>query len=231
MNDRSTNGVIVFGFIMYGYMCGCAIFALFRIRLTREYHLNPGHLTDSKSLLVNAAFMMRFMFPLGYNFLLLCDATNDSSFIMLFHDMSNLPILGDPVNTVLPGLLIFFCGATWFNLYGKILKLLKISRFEFSDPERNAEVADQIEEAKVLVRKFKRELKTNKELRNQFTSELDHFASKSLSLINFNKKGNSSPVNVSGSATKRTQSQISLIEQDSLQFSGKGESNKINDSA
>jgi hypothetical protein len=120
---------------MYGYMCICAIFALFRIRLTHDYHFNPKNLTDSKSLLVNAAFMMRFMFPLGYNFLLLCKARDRSSFISLFHDMSNLPILGDPVNTVLPGLLVLFSAATWFNMYGKILKLLKVSRFEFSDPK------------------------------------------------------------------------------------------------
>jgi hypothetical protein len=76
-----------------------------------------------------------------------------------------------------------------------------------------------------LVGKFKRRLKTDVELRNQFEFELDHFASKSL--INFNKRGNSSPSDTNdnnNNHNKNKSTQISLITQDSLQFAHSGES-------
>eukprot|EP01084_Bolivina_argentea_P150250 262401_1 len=168
INESLNNDLsIIFGVILFIYLTTCSLFALWRIHINKDYHMHPFQLTDSGSILTNAAFAMRFMFPLGYNFLLMNINYNEREinknkypYLFLFHDMSVLPIIGDPVNVFLPMLVIIFCLATAFNVYGKLMKKLRISRFEFGDPnsEHNQEIRQLINEGKNIVKKFKKEL-------------------------------------------------------------------------
>ena len=57
--------------------------------------------------------------------------------------MNDVPLLGSPVNVYLPLLMVIFAVFTLFNLYANILKLLRISRFEYTDPSRMCEIAIQ----------------------------------------------------------------------------------------
>lgn len=121
--------------------------------------MHPLGLTDSASMLTNAAFSMRFMFPLGLNFLMLNISkherdSNQYPYLSLFHAMSNLPVIGDPVNVLVPMLLILFAAATYFNLYAQILKKLRISRFEFSGAS-NEETRHFINEGQAISIKFR----------------------------------------------------------------------------
>merc|ERR1719384_1359966 len=178
----SVNGdaSIVFGSLLFCYLSSCSLFALWRIHINKDYHMHPYQLTDSGSILTNCAFSMRFMFPLGYNFLLLninkSERENKEQYpyLKLFHDMRVLPIIGDPINVFLPMLVIVFCLATWFNVYGKLMKKLRISRFEFGDPKSNIEVRQYINEGKSITRKFKKELNNNPNKKNNFTSYISN---------------------------------------------------------
>ena len=217
---------ILFGILCFGYMSVCIMFALFRIHWSRDYQMHPYQLTDVKSLLVNCSFAMRFMFPIGYNYLLMSlgmrkhnilyiykyirtymdinicillgkEEIKDKSFFgELFHDMSSLKIIGDPINTFLPLLILVFVLATLFNVYGKILKFCRISRYEFGDPKRSDEVRNDINEGINVVNKCKSQLKTDKIFYNQFVYELDR-SNKILSkkLINIVLKIPNSPRN------------------------------------
>merc|ERR1712154_566835 len=178
-SSLNTDISIMFGVVLFGYLSCCSLFALWRIHINKDYHMHPYQLTDSGSLLTNCAFAMRFMFPLGYNFLLMNISASQRNkdqypYLSLFHDMSMLPLIGDPVNVFLPMLVIVFCLATWFNVYGKLMKKLRISRFEFGDPKSNIEVRQYINEGKSITRKFKKELNNNPNKKNNFTSYISN---------------------------------------------------------
>eukprot|EP00483_Globobulimina_turgida_P000248 UN00248 len=193
----ATDMSIIFGVILFFYLSSCSLFALWRIHINKDYHMHPFQLTDSGSILTNCAFCMRFMFPLGYNFLLMNihkderDLHKDKyPYLYLFHDMSVLPVIGDPVNIFLPMLVIVFCIATWFNVYGKLMKKLRISRFEFGDPKSaaNEEIRQWINEGKTITRKWKKELNNDIDKKNNFTQYiLNRFSNKSVIAIIFNK--------------------------------------------
>jgi len=151
--------------------------------------MHPYQLTDSGSILTNAAFAMRFMFPLGYNFLFLNISSEQRSsnkdlypYLYLFHDMSQLKFIGDPVAVFLPMLVLVFCAATYFDVYGKLLKKLKISRFEFADPDntRNADVREILNEGKNLYHKFKKELNANPSKMQEFRQYIKQMFSTTL---------------------------------------------------
>ncbi|ETO25013.1 Nucleolar protein Nop52 [Reticulomyxa filosa] len=158
----------------------CSLFSLWRLHLGQLYHMHSHQLTDDNSLLTNATFSARLMFPLGYNFILLCNTTKQSSYSKLFTQMEKLPLLGNPANTFLPLLIFLFCLATWFNVYGRVLKCLRISRFEFGDPKTSPDVAQQIANGQELMHKFKRTLKSNPELREQFEALFSQWTSHSI---------------------------------------------------
>lgn len=181
-NSLDLDVSILFGVILFAYLSSCSLFALWRIHINKDYHMHPFGLTDSGSILTNCAFSMRFMFPLGYNFLLMnisseerINNKDEYPYLYLFHDMSVLPLIGDPVNVFLPMLVIIFCLATWFNVYGKLMKKLRISRFEFGDPKSaaNDEIRILINEGKTIARKFKKELNNDSDKKQQFKSYIN----------------------------------------------------------
>ena len=194
---------IGFGAALFMYLSSCSLFALWRIHINKvcterlrddvhvhahpltlrpltvpcpqDYHMHPFGLTDSASMLTNAAFSMRFMFPLGLNFLMLNISNSERDpaeypYLSLFHDMSVLPVIGDPVNVFMPMLVILFCAATYFNVYGQIMRKLRISRFEFGDPNsaRNGETRHFIKEGQAISVKFSKEMANDEAKRHRF---------------------------------------------------------------
>lgn len=147
----------------------------------QDYHMHSFGLTDSGSILTNAAFSMRFMFPLGLNLLMLFVSESERNanhdqypYLSLFRDMSVLPLFGQ-ANVFLPTLVIVFCAATYFNVYGKIMKKLRISRFEFGDPasDRNGETRHFIQSGKGILNKFKKEMANDPDKRAQFEQYIE----------------------------------------------------------
>lgn len=182
LNETSTFGVMI-GAMLFMYLSSCSLFALWRIHINKDYHMNSYGLTDSASMLTNAAFSMRFMFPLGLNLLMLFvskserdEKRDEYPYLSLFHDMSGLPLIGDPVSVVLPMLVILFCAATYFNVYGKVMKKLRISRFEFGDPasDRNVETRHFIKEGQAISGRIKKEIQNDAAKRRHFQQLMDH---------------------------------------------------------
>jgi hypothetical protein len=58
-----------FGLLFVFYLCLCSFYALFSLRLGKLYSLSPDRQSEEYSLLFNANFMIRLIFPLGLNFL------------------------------------------------------------------------------------------------------------------------------------------------------------------
>merc|ERR1711933_188707 len=107
---------------------------------------------------------------------------------------SVLPIIGDPVNVFLPMLVIVFCLATWFNVFGKLMKVLRISRFEFGDPKSNEEVRLWINEGKAISRKFRARLNGDEGEKERFRQFIgDRFTSKIFQIYH-NESIDSSPI-------------------------------------
>ncbi|ETO31362.1 hypothetical protein RFI_05758 [Reticulomyxa filosa] len=173
-NHTSNNiGKLIFGSMMFAYASTCSLFSLWRLRLGQLYHMHSHHLTDESSLLSNAAFCTRLMYSLGFNFILVSNASNRSSYSKLFTQMNRLPLLGNPVNTFLPFLIFLFCLTTWFNLYGKVLLV-------FGGLIESREVAEQIAVGETLMQKFKRSLRSDNELREKFEAQFSKWTSQSL---------------------------------------------------
>jgi hypothetical protein len=51
------------------YLCLCAYYTIFRIRIFNYFYLSLYHLTDENSLIFAATFLCRLTAPLSYNFL------------------------------------------------------------------------------------------------------------------------------------------------------------------
>lgn len=195
--------------IGFSYISASSLFALWRIHLNRDYHMHPYQLTDSKSILTNCAFSMRFMFPLGYNFLLINNVRSNTDYeekypyMQLFHAMSDIPLLGDPVNTFVPLLVLIFCLATYFNLYTKLLKLLNISKYDYSGIfSTNEDINNNILIGQSIVRKFKLDLVADRNLRKQFECDLGQFAIRSLFNVALKSRNNWIPVSNSSVCTE-----------------------------
>lgn len=59
----------VFCCLGIAYMCACAYYTMFRIRVFNYFYLSLYHLTDENSLVYAATFLSRLTAPLCYNFL------------------------------------------------------------------------------------------------------------------------------------------------------------------
>jgi len=131
--NRGTFGVTIYGFLGFTYMTACAMFALFRLKLWQFYNMHPRQGTDANSLLFNASYTLRLIFPLGFNFLQIFasefkDQTSYGSFV---GQIDKDPVLGT-IGRFLPVLIVVLCVATSMNLYGKLLKRLGFTAFDFS---------------------------------------------------------------------------------------------------
>ena len=66
--------------------------------------------------------------------------------------MEVIPFFGGAFNDFMPVLLAVFCLCTLFNVYGRILRLMGVERFEFSEDFDDETIA----EGKMILRKEKR---------------------------------------------------------------------------
>lgn len=160
-HSGKNSGIIIFGLLGFTYMMACVTYAMNQLHLLSYYHMHPHQGTNMSSFLFNAALVLRFVFPLGYNFLLLFDSDEQSSFKDLCGQMDHVPIFGD-VNYYLPILIWIFCIATWFNVYEKLLGYLQVNRFSSfgrssGASTRNADVSDSIRDGRRIVNRRRRE--------------------------------------------------------------------------
>jgi len=154
---RHDPGCILFGFFGFCYMSYCALFALFRLKLSVYYSMHKEQGTDANSILFNASYTLRLIFPLGYNFLQVFDweLRNQTALGKLLGPLEDVKIL-DSANNILPILILVLTVATASNFYNKMLRKFGFSTFLYSG-NNDIETAQQIKEGSLLLAKAKRE--------------------------------------------------------------------------
>lgn len=133
------------------YLCGCAYFALFRMKISQYYHMHATKSTDEQSLLFNAGYLLRLIAPLGFNYITMLRA-DGTAFERVIGQMNVIPFLGTSFNNFLPIVIALFCFATLFNVFSRVLRVLHVPSFEYGEDFQD----DAIAEGKMLLRKEKR---------------------------------------------------------------------------
>lgn len=176
------------GFFIIAYLCFCAYYTLFKMRVFNFYYLAPNHQTNEYSLIFSGMLLCRLTSPLCYNFLGLVHLDShvtkdteiiETQFTSLMGHMDVISFISDGFNIYFPMLIILLCLATFFNLGGHVLHFFGFEQF-IGDTELTTEL---IEDGKNLVEREKRRLERHDpeiqirhrdvadRLRNNYSSE------------------------------------------------------------
>ena len=137
----------LFIFLPVVYIAWCAYSSLFQLRLFNYYHIVGHHMSDSNSLLFSAAYLCRLTAPMAYNFMQMAHYGN-TEFVAV---MGNLDVegleykdtnVGHYFQLFFPVLLLPFILMTLFDVYSRIMGLLHIKRFQFTDDFDHSLIAD-----------------------------------------------------------------------------------------
>lgn len=126
-------------FLFLCYLSVCTYATLFRINLGGFYRLQAPQLSPHTSLLINAQYVSRLQFSIGYNFLSLLHVSpallDRTAFRQLIQrNMSVLPIFGSRASIAIyvPLCLGAFALLSWFDGLGRLLQWLGIETEESS---------------------------------------------------------------------------------------------------
>jgi len=160
----------LFCFITIAYLCLCAYWTLFQIKLFNIYYIAPNHHTDDYSLLFIGMFLCRLTPPLCLNFLCLIHmdsgVTDGAELVdVAYTDLSgHLSLISDRFFIYFPILIVLLCTGTYFKLGTRCLSSIGFAQFLQSDEL----TTDLMEEGKAFVNREKRriERETKKDERN-----------------------------------------------------------------
>lgn len=126
-------------FLFLCYLSVCTYATLFRINLGGFYRLQAPQLSPHTSLLINAQYVSRLQFSIGYNFLSLLHVSptllDRTAFRQLIQrNMSVLPIFGSRASIAIyvPLCLGAFALLSWFDGLGRLLQWLGVETEESS---------------------------------------------------------------------------------------------------
>mmetsp|Transcript_9486 Transcript_9486/g.18310 ORF Transcript_9486/g.18310 Transcript_9486/m.18310 type:complete len:552 (-) Transcript_9486:1781-3436(-) len=136
--------------IPLSFMVFTTYFGLFNLKLQGMYGLYPHNNTDPHNLTWSAAFMARLASPLCYNFLLFIKVKN-SEFEKVLGIVDIVPVVGEDFAIFFPCILIVFVFMNLFNIYGRLMKALGVSQFQFSEKFND----DQVDLGASLLNKAK----------------------------------------------------------------------------
>ena len=127
------------------YMMGCVTYSLFKMALLKKWYYLAPQASGPFSLLLNGVLLLRFMFPICYNYLN-CVHLDDhtTAFEVLMKSMDHIPFFGGAFNVFYPLVgVLFFCFVVAQQLgqtrtIGKTLSaatVLSFDSFEETDNE------------------------------------------------------------------------------------------------
>ncbi|KAG8202034.1 hypothetical protein JTE90_010403 [Oedothorax gibbosus] len=156
------------------YLCVCAYYTVFRLRILNLYYLAPHHQTNEYSLIFCGMLLCRLTPPLCLNFLGLIHLDShvtknsnieETSYTKIMGHMDVIPFIADGFNIYFPILTFFVCLATYFNVCSRVLHFIGFEQF-ISDDEMTS---DLIDEGRGLVKREKnrRQRLENRELRQR----------------------------------------------------------------
>ncbi|CEP02462.1 hypothetical protein PBRA_009046 [Plasmodiophora brassicae] len=149
--------VYLTGAVVSSYLAVCAFYSMFRLRLSSFYHLHFGRHSEANSLLFNASYILRLVFPIGVNVFSMTkdDRGQTTAFESVLGVMNVVPLLGEKFNLFVPIVISVFCFITLANFYGRILRCLQLGQFEENGPGSD----EVVQEGKSLVKRTQRKRK------------------------------------------------------------------------
>jgi len=151
----------IFCCLSIAYLCLCAYYTIFRMRIFNYFYLSLYHLTDENSLIFAATFLCRLTAPLSYNFLGMIHMDqgiikktirHQTVFTTIMGQMNLIPMVSKGFNFYFPMLICILCVGTYFRLGSRCLHLFGVRQF-FDDDDISAEY---IEDGKNLMKKERR---------------------------------------------------------------------------
>lgn len=140
------------------YLCICAYYTVFRIRVFNFYYLAPHQQTSEHSLIFAGMMLCRLTPPLCLNFLGLIHLDShvtkdnhivETAYTSIMGHMDVIKIISDGFNIYFPILICVLCLATYFHCGSRILHMLGFEQF-LTDDEMTT---DLVEEGRELVKR------------------------------------------------------------------------------
>ena len=122
-------------FVPYAYMSLCTFYSLFKLKVSGLLSLHAPHQSTPGPMLLNAIYLIRLQFPLGYNYLLLLSPPSalgraavgdDVVFNLLMKSMQTIPIFGASFVVYAPIVLVCVSLFTLSNGYSRFLSFANI---------------------------------------------------------------------------------------------------------
>ncbi|CAF0997675.1 unnamed protein product [Rotaria sordida] len=151
----------VFCCLSIAYLCLCAYYTIFRIRVLDYFYLSLYHLTDENSLIFAATFLCRLTAPLSYNFLgmihldqAITNKTDhvETIFTSIMGHLTAIPIVSIGFNFYFPMLILLLSIGTYFRLGSRCLHACGFEQF-LDDDDVSSEC---VEDGKDLMNKERR---------------------------------------------------------------------------
>jgi len=159
--NHSYRWLEMISFFTICYMCICAYFTIFKVRVLNYYYLAPNHQSDSYTLLFSGALLCRLTPPLCLNFLSLIHMDSHvipsypmlpTSYTRVMGHMDVVSIVQDYFNIYFPILLLVLTLATYFSIGSRLLSILGFQQFL----EQEELTGELVEEGRELVKREKR---------------------------------------------------------------------------
>jgi len=159
--NHSYRWLEMISFFTICYMCICAYFTIFKVRVLNYYYLAPNHQSDSYTLLFSGALLCRLTPPLCLNFLSLIHMDSHvipsypmlpTSYTRVMGHMDVVSIVQDYFNIYFPILLLILTLATYFSIGSRLLSVLGFQQFL----EQEELTGELVEEGRELVKREKR---------------------------------------------------------------------------
>jgi len=140
-------------FVPYAYMSLCTFYSLFKLKVSGLLSLHAPHQSTPGPMLLNAIYLIRLQFPLGYNYLLLLSPPSalgraavgdDVVFNLLMRSMQTIPIFGASFVVYAPIVLVCVSLFTVSNGYSRFLS--------FANIDHEDHLPDNVEDAMEIQR-------------------------------------------------------------------------------
>ncbi|XP_052775817.1 G-protein coupled receptor-associated protein LMBRD2-like isoform X2 [Mya arenaria] len=151
------------GIITIAYICTCAYYSVFQIKILNYYYIAPHHQTNEYSLIFTGMLLCRLTPPMCLNFLGLIhldshvthsENIHETAYTLIMGHMDVIPIISDGFNIYFPIMIVLLCICTYFSLGSRILHFLGINQF-IGDDDLTQELVD---EGKEIVKRERRRL-------------------------------------------------------------------------
>ncbi|XP_033736886.1 G-protein coupled receptor-associated protein LMBRD2-like isoform X1 [Pecten maximus] len=154
--------------ITIAYLCFCAYYSVFQIRILNFYYIAPHHQTDEYSLVFTGMMLCRLTPPLCLNFLGLIHLDShityrgnleETSYTEIMGHMDVISFVSDGFNIYFPIAIVLLCICTYFSLGSRILQFLGFSQF-IGDDDMTQEFVD---EGREIIRRERRRIERKAE--------------------------------------------------------------------